>query len=231
MQTRWQRDICFTMTTAVPMNGVTTADAGGAGHTEEIWDLADMTFQCGRRGDALKLALSWIYYGSSQFELAVNGAMELAAYMADTLDRHEDFKLLSTNPPPCLQICFYYAPRGKLSEDPRQNTKRTVAMVQRLVSSGFMVDYAPGDRGHFFRAVLNWQTLRGTVDALVRALEESGRYVETISGAWMACTLCRLNSFRNPQSSSEDFVAGLGFEYKSYYPLVNTTLASHAPLA
>ncbi|EHK99731.1 putative Glutamate decarboxylase 1 [Glarea lozoyensis 74030] len=32
------------------------------GADSEVWDLADLTLQCGRRGDSLKLALSWIYY-------------------------------------------------------------------------------------------------------------------------------------------------------------------------
>lgn len=35
--------------------------------SQEVWDLADLTLQCGRRGDSLKLALAWIYYGSSGF--------------------------------------------------------------------------------------------------------------------------------------------------------------------
>lgn len=35
---------------------------------EEVWDLADLTLQCGRRGDSLKLALSWVYYGREGYE-------------------------------------------------------------------------------------------------------------------------------------------------------------------
>jgi glutamate decarboxylase len=47
-------------------------------------------------------------------------------------------------------------------------------MVRRLVTRGFMVDYAPGPRGSFFRVVVNVQTLRGTVDGLVGAIEAIG---------------------------------------------------------
>lgn len=141
----------------------------------EVWDLADITLQCGRRGDSLKLALAWIYYGAAGFEAQIDGAFATAAYMADLLSRKEDFVLVSTNPPPCLQVCFYHAPGGKVDEDPAVNTRRTRKMVEALVRRGFMIDYAPGDRGSFFRVVINCQTLRGTVDGLVKALEEVGR--------------------------------------------------------
>jgi len=86
--------------------------------------------------------------------------------------------LVSTNPPPCLQVCFYHAPGGKMSEDAAVNTRRTRKIVEALIRRGFMVDYAPGDRGSFFRVVVNCQTLHGTVDGLVKALEEVGKEYE-----------------------------------------------------
>jgi len=36
------------------------------------------------------------------------------------------------------------------------------------------VDYAPGGEGKFFRVVVNGQTKRGTVEGLVKAIEEVG---------------------------------------------------------
>lgn len=140
----------------------------------EVWDLADITLQCGRRADSLKLALAWIYYGAAGFETQIDRAFDTAAYMATILQKKRDFVLVSQNPPPCLQVCFYYAPDGKLDENKAVNTRRTADMVERLVRRGFMVDYAPGERGSFFRVVINCQTERGTVDGLVRALEEIG---------------------------------------------------------
>ncbi len=154
-----------------------TNGCAGNATAEDVWDLADLTLQCGRRGDSLKLALSWIYYGSAGFEQQVDSAFETAAYLAETLAQKSDFVLISDSPPPCLQVCFYYAPRGKLSEDPVQNTKRTQAMVEKLIERGFMVDYAPGEKGSFFRVVVNCQTLRGTTDGLVTALEAVGKEV------------------------------------------------------
>ncbi|KAK3391430.1 pyridoxal phosphate-dependent transferase [Sordaria brevicollis] len=152
------------------LEGETTPPNGcGNGNSpeQEVWDLADLTLQCGRRGDALKLALSWIYYGAAGFERQIDGAFEMAAYLANLISQRSDnFVLVSSNPPPCLQVCFYYAPGGKLADEPEENTRRTRIMVEKLIARGFMVDYAPGDRGSFFRVVVNCQTLRGTVEGL-----------------------------------------------------------------
>jgi glutamate decarboxylase len=71
-------------------------------------------------------------------------------------------------------VCFYYAPDG-LSNTPEENTRRTAGSVQKLIRRGFMVDYAPGEQGAFFRVVVNIQTRKGTVDGLIKAIEEVGR--------------------------------------------------------
>lgn len=139
---------------------------------KEYWDLADLTLQCGRRGDALKLALAWVYYGVSGFEERIDNAFAMASYLATLIQQHSDFKLISTNPPPCLQVCFYYAPGGALAGDPKENTRRTSEMVRKLVPMGFMIDYSPGPQGSFFRVVVNCETLKGTVEGLVKALEK-----------------------------------------------------------
>jgi len=144
----------------------------------EVWDLADLTLQCGRRADSLKLYLSWVYHGASGFATQIDHAFDVAAHLADLIDKHPDFVLVSTNPPPCLQVCFYHAPGGSLSEDKEANTQRTRKMVEGLVKRGYMVDYAPGEKGSFFRVVVNAQTRKGTVEGLVRALEAVGKEVE-----------------------------------------------------
>ncbi|KAM7207989.1 glutamate decarboxylase 1 [Naviculisporaceae sp. PSN 640] len=144
---------------------------------EEVWDLADLTLQCGRRGDSLKLALSWIYHGAAGFERQVDKAFDTAGYLAELVASSKDFVLVSSNPPPCLQVCFYYAPGGILADKADENTRRTRVMVGKLVRRGYMVDYAPGEAGSFFRVVVNCQTLRGTVEGLVKAIEAVGKEV------------------------------------------------------
>ncbi|KKF92696.1 Glutamate decarboxylase 2 [Ceratocystis platani] len=124
----------------------------------EVWDLADLTLQCGRRGDAFKLALAWVYYGSEGFEAMIDHAFDAAATLART-------------------VCFYYAPGGQLAEDNAENTRRTREMTALLIQRGFMIDYAPGPKGSFFRVVVNVQTLMTTVDGLISALQAVGRQV------------------------------------------------------
>lgn len=140
----------------------------------EVWDLADLTLQCGRRGDSLKLALSWIYYGTSGFAAQIDSAFSVAVYFATKIQENGNFVLVSENPPPCLQVCFYFAREGRLSVEKEENTRTTSGIAKGLLKRGFMVDYAPGERGSFFRVVVNRDTRRGTIDGLVFAIEELG---------------------------------------------------------
>ncbi|KAL2194913.1 pyridoxal phosphate-dependent transferase [Corynascus similis CBS 632.67] len=163
---------------AAATNGTNgTAFPNGTEKEPEVWDLADLTLQCGRRADSLKLALSWVYHGAAGFERQVEAGFAAAARLAGLVADHPDFALVSENPPPCLQVCFYYAPGGQLADDNATNTDRTRRMVHALVARGYMVDYAPSERGSFFRVVVNAQTLMGTVEGLVKALEKVGKEV------------------------------------------------------
>ncbi|KAI1432089.1 glutamate decarboxylase [Xylaria sp. CBS 124048] len=147
---------------------------GGPEEEREYWDLADLTLQCGRRADSLKLALAWVYYGAEGFERQIDHAFDVASHLATLVEKAGDFVLVSSNPPPCLQVCFYYAPGGVVDSDAAANTRRTKTMTGELVNRGFMVDYSPGKNGSFFRVVVNCQTQMSTVDGLVMALREVG---------------------------------------------------------
>ncbi|KAK5716612.1 Glutamate decarboxylase 2 [Elasticomyces elasticus] len=141
----------------------------------EVWDLADLTPQCGRRGDSLKLALSWIYYGTSGYADYIDGAYDIAAHLANLVASNSKFSLVSENPPPCLQICFYF---DKQADNKQKNSKMTAEVSRRLVPRGFMIDYSPGEQGKFFRVVVNGQTRKETVEGLVKAIEEVGGSVK-----------------------------------------------------
>ncbi|CCU74163.1 glutamate decarboxylase [Blumeria hordei DH14] len=147
-------------------------------HTEstrsEVWDLAELTIQCGRRADSLKLALSWIYYGTEGFEQQIEYAFSVAAYMAAQIESNPHFHLVSENPPPCLQVCFYYTGSAGPSTSKNLNEQMTSCLAERLVPRGFMVDYAPGKWGSFLRVVVNRETRIATVDSLLKMIEEIG---------------------------------------------------------
>ncbi|KAM0798697.1 putative glutamate decarboxylase [Usnea florida] len=157
--------------------------------SSEIYDLADLTLQCGRRGDSLKLYLGWIYHGTSGYAAQIDSAFATAAHLASLVASHPDLILVSENPPPCCQVCFYYVPatttgageaegqgkgEGREAEGNGQVTKE---IVRGLVPRGFMIDYAGGDdgKGAFMRVVVSRGTGTGTVEGLVEAVVEVGR--------------------------------------------------------
>lgn len=146
-------------------NDPDTNESGGA---EKVWDLADLTAQCGRRGDSLKLAFTWIYYGTKGLETYVDHGFEVAAHLASLITANPRFTLVSQKPPPSLQVCFYIDKQNKRDE----NDRTTERIVKSLVPRGFMTDYAPGEAGKFFRVVVNGQTRKGTVEGLMKAIEE-----------------------------------------------------------
>ncbi|KID59660.1 Pyridoxal phosphate-dependent decarboxylase, partial [Metarhizium hybridum] len=155
-------------------------DAGYLFHDtedDEVWDLANLTLQCGRRADSLKMALAWTYYGAAGFERRINHAFKMAAHLSGIIQKSPDFELVSPNPPPCLQVCFYYTPGGEMAKSERETSRRTRAMVEKMVDRGFMFDFAPGPKGDFFRVVVNCDTLLGTVEGFFKGLEAVGKQV------------------------------------------------------
>lgn len=142
---------------------------------EEVYDLADLTLQCGRRGDSLKLYLSWVYHGTSGYQQQIDTAFDTAAYLATLVSGHPDFVLVSSNPPPCCQVCFFYAKDEGLKGSAEENGEVTKAIANGLVPRGFMVDYAGLDeRGTFLRVVVSRGTGRDTCKGLVEAVVDLG---------------------------------------------------------
>jgi len=187
-------------------NGTTNGHGDPHLDDEDDWtppdDLADLTLQCGRRGDSLKLFLSWQYYGTSGYASKIENAYSTACYLADLVDKNPDLLLVSTNPPPCLQVCFYFAPGKKMVHSlndvshtngsngahrpntaekvGKRNSAITSRITQALIARGFMVDYAPAlshdlEKGSFFRVVVNISTSRATVTRLIEETRAAGR--------------------------------------------------------
>lgn len=205
-------DIDDEVTVSKDIDTETPITNGVHGSTEDEWkepdDLADLTLQCGRRGDALKLFMAWRYYGAEGYRQKIENAYDVACHMASLVAHNPNMVLISQRQPPCLQVCFYYAPGGHLlfSDSGHDetlvpsalenvsdvadreavlekfNTKVTQRITKRLVRRGFMIDFAPALegqtwKGKFFRAVVNIQTPRETVERLVGDIEVLGREV------------------------------------------------------
>lgn len=154
----------------------------------DVYNLANFAPQCGRRGDSLKLYLSWIYHGTSGYEQQINLAFDACQYMVSQVSLDDVFHLVSDNPPPCCQCCFYYRPRNILETSSQGDRSRIVAQTKitrriatDLVQKGWMIDYAPGDLGEFLRVVTNRGTTRVIVDGLLSAIKDVG--VRVVAGA------------------------------------------------
>jgi glutamate/tyrosine decarboxylase-like PLP-dependent enzyme len=115
--------------------------------------------------------LGWTYYGKQGYALIIEHAFDVARHLLNLLKRNQNFILVSKPPLPCLQVCFYWAKDGSL-EAPDRNSLVTELIVRNLVQRGWMIDYAPGDRGKFFRVVVSISTRKETVEGLVKAIED-----------------------------------------------------------
>ena len=162
-----------------------SANLSHAPNPEAILDLASLTPQCGRRPDALKLYFHWRYYGKKGMAQQVENAFEGGRYLASLIAKEPDLLLVSDLDAPCSQVCFYYSDSQNASfrtserDEARRNSQITRMIVSRLVTRGWMVDYAPGtgkegERGEFLRVVCNRLTSKGVAKGLVRAVMDVG---------------------------------------------------------
>jgi glutamate decarboxylase len=113
------------------------------------------------------------YYGAQHFSDLVARGYQNGEYLLSKLKESGNFKTISPEPLPCQQVCFYYAKGGNLGDEADANSKATTEIANRLISRGFMIDFAPGEKGKFFRVVVNGGLIKGTLDGLVKALEET----------------------------------------------------------
>lgn len=124
------------------------SDACSSGDTDYLfhdyenadYDLGQMSLQCGRKVDALKLWLSWKHRGKNGYEQRVERLFELASYATEFVRNCEHLELLSQ--PQFLNICFRYTP-----DSPDQTStaidRINLAIRDQLLRSGqTLINYA-----------------------------------------------------------------------------------------
>ncbi|NEP56637.1 MAG: PLP-dependent decarboxylase [Symploca sp. SIO2G7] len=104
-------------------------------HDDEnsAYNLGQMSLQCGRKVDALKLWLCWQYYGSKGYEQQVDSLFELANYARDYIRSCENLELIAE--PKFLNICFRYIPQEN-QLDATAIDQLNLEIRQKLVHSG-----------------------------------------------------------------------------------------------
>jgi glutamate decarboxylase len=149
----------------------------GRENSDENYDLADGTMGCGRRADAFKFYMGWLYYGTKGFESRVDHAYEIMNYFVASIKQDKRFNLVIDNPQ-CLQVCFYYKYEGY---DKVDKTAITRYISRELHKQGkYLVDFSPNTtsddgQGEFFRVVFNSPILTDkVVDDLIASIISAG---------------------------------------------------------
>src|SRR6202035_3157745 len=111
------------------------------------YDLGEGTLGCGRRPDAVKMFLTWKYYGRRGLGDRIDQALATAGkFSMRGKEREAKGFGLVKDPCPFLQICFWYIPPvfASKAQDEIDLSKITRTIHQRINQSGeFMIDYAP----------------------------------------------------------------------------------------
>jgi len=117
-------------------NSVTGTDYIFHDETFGSHDLGPMSLQCGRRVDALKLWLSWKFYGDKGYAERIDRFFELAAFAEDIVVRTPSLELMA--PRSSVNVCFRYLPDNSEDID-----KFNLHLREELASSGkSLVNYA-----------------------------------------------------------------------------------------
>lgn len=89
------------------------------------FDTGDKSIQCGRKGDALKLWLTFKIHGLDVIERRIDAAFEASKHLEAEIRKRPGFELVRENLP-CTNVCFWYVPAVL------QNMERTVEWWQML---------------------------------------------------------------------------------------------------
>jgi len=163
--------------TLAATNGM-NADYLFHGNDNASWDTGDMTLQCGRRVDALKLWFSWQALGDTGYEQRTDRLFELAGWFREAIVDRPGFHLVRE--PQAANVCFRYLPDTLPPANSAERTalehETTVRIREQLLAGGrFMINYATLDGAAAFRIVLsNPATTEADLAALLDEIEAIG---------------------------------------------------------
>jgi glutamate/tyrosine decarboxylase-like PLP-dependent enzyme len=117
-------------------NSVTGADYIFHEDTNGTADLGPFSLQCGRRVDALKLWLSWKFYGDTGYAERIDRFFDLAAHAEAIVREDPSLELLA--PRSSVTVCFRYLPPDK-----KKSNDFNLRLREELARSGrSLVNYA-----------------------------------------------------------------------------------------
>lgn len=152
-------------------------------------DLGDMTIQCGRRNDCLKLWMAWHALGDFGFEERVDRSAALCQYLAHKVEGDPRFKMAV--PLVLFNVCFWYLPTDMRSCDPSKCTLEEHAKLHkiaplikaRMQKEGLaMIGFQPlKGMPNFFRIVFPGAAILSTqdVDSILETIARLGGEMES----------------------------------------------------
>lgn len=139
-------------------------------YENQAYDLGPMSLQCGRRVDALKLWLSWKYYGDRGYEERINKLFELADYATEVVLNETHLEIMHATQ--SVTVCFRYIP--KENEDCNEFN---LMLRDRLIKSGkSMINYSYLKEKVILRLVfVNPEVNKSDVDIFFKNLLKIGK--------------------------------------------------------
>jgi glutamate/tyrosine decarboxylase-like PLP-dependent enzyme len=130
-------------------NSVSGADYIFHDEADGAYDLGTKSLQCGREADALKLWLSWKYYGKSGYAERIDRFFDLAAYAEEIVKQSPSLELMA--PRSSVSVCFRYIP-----DDAKDVDKFNLRLREELARSGkALVNYARLGKDMILRLVIS----------------------------------------------------------------------------
>lgn len=107
---------------------------------EENCDLGEISIQCGRKVDVLKLWSAWKYYGNKGYEKRINNLFEIAEYFEAKVKENDKLELMAERQ--SLTVCFRYNPEGtqKLNELNANIREKLRKSGKSVVNYGYIGD-------------------------------------------------------------------------------------------
>ncbi|MBN4052810.1 hypothetical protein JYU07_00870, partial [Roseiflexus sp. AH-315-K22] len=119
-------------------------------------DTGEMSLQCGRRMDAVKLWLSWQHQGDDGFAARIDRLFALAQRFAAMIRERDGFSLVRE--PMGCNVVFHYVPTALRGDTLRLGEREalTKRLRARVMARGrVMVNYAPVDGVATFRMIMS----------------------------------------------------------------------------
>ena len=149
-------------------------------------DLGDLTLQCGRRGDGLKLWLTWKLRGEAWFAYRIDRAVALAEQLEVWLRADQRFALAA--PRSFANVCFWWVPPDLRPLQPSMMSPQVKARLHALAPriknlmqrEGYaMLGYQPiDDLPNFFRLlVISPEVTEGDLRDTIEQIDGWGRQV------------------------------------------------------